>query len=148
MPAWIDPQTKYRYYLPEQLGMLDMILLCIKLGIPLKELKEYIDQSGKLDEKIFLENGKRIMQERISDIQLGLEITQFNLNNMEQNLKYRDQSGLYTREIEERFYIEVPFCGNWNDLVQKEKTAMKLFQDAQDVYKRQPYTCGAYWMTN
>ena len=131
MPAWIDPQTKYRYYLPEQLGMLDMILLCIKLGIPLKELKEYIDQSGKLDEKIFLENGKRIMQERISDIQLGLEITQFNLNNMEQNLKYRDQSGLYTREIEERFYIEVPFCGNWNDLVQKEKTAMKLFQDAQ-----------------
>lgn len=60
MPAWIDPQTKYRYYLPEQLGMLDMILLCIKLGIPLKELKEYIDQSGKLDEKIFWKTEKEL----------------------------------------------------------------------------------------
>ena len=51
IPAWIDPQTKYRYYLPEQLGILDAILLCIRLNIPLKELKSYIDSNGNLDKK-------------------------------------------------------------------------------------------------
>lgn len=47
LPAWVDPQTKDRYYLPEQLGVLDAIQLCIRLGIPLKELKGYIDPKGK-----------------------------------------------------------------------------------------------------
>lgn len=132
MPAWIDPQTKYRYYLPEQLGVLDAILLCIRLNIPLKELKSYIDQNGKLDEKAILEKGKTVMQNEIAAMQIGVEITQFNLNSMEQNKKYSDQKGMYTREIEERFLIKTPFTGNWDDLIQKEKTAMDLFRTAQE----------------
>ncbi|MDO5785570.1 MAG: MerR family transcriptional regulator [Eubacteriales bacterium] len=131
LPAWIDPQTKYRYYSPEQLPVLDTITLCIKLGIPLKELKKYIDKNGKLDEKSILENGKKVLQERISEIQLGLEITQFNLNSMKQNQEYTDQKGIYTRQIEERFILQAPFCGDWNDLIQKEQAAMRLFHDAQ-----------------
>lgn len=131
IPAYIDPQTKYRYYLPEQLDVLDTIQLCIKLGIPLKDLKEYVDESGKLDEKGILENGKKLLEERISDIQLGLEITQFNLDKMKHNQKYSDKKGIYTREIEERFFIRAPFHGNWNDLIQKEKAAINLFHTAQ-----------------
>ena len=41
-PAYVDPRTRYRYYAPEQLSVLDMILLCINLGIPLKQLAAYI----------------------------------------------------------------------------------------------------------
>ena len=132
VPAWIDPKTKYRYYLPEQISVLDTITLCTLLGIPLKNLKEYIDENGILDEKRILENGKKAMQEQISVMQTGVEITQFNLNNMEQNQKYSDKKGIYTRRIEERFLIEAPFCGNWNDLTNKEKAAMDLFHYAQE----------------
>lgn len=132
MPAWIDPQTKYRYYLPEQLGVLDTILLCIRLNIPLKELKSYVDQNGNLDEKGILEKGKAMMQKEIAAMQTGIEITQFNLNSMEQNKKYNNQNGIYIREIEERFLIEVPFTGNWSDHIQKEKAATDLFHDAQE----------------
>lgn len=132
IPAWIDPQTKYRYYLPEQLGVLDTILLCIRLGIPLKELKGYVDQGGKLDQKGILEKGKMRMQAEIAAMQTGIEITQFDLRSMEQNEQYCSQQGVYTREIEERFLIEEPFVGDWDDIVQKEKTAMDLFRTAQD----------------
>ena len=38
-PAYVDPHSKYRYYSPEQLIILDTILLAINLGIPLKNLK-------------------------------------------------------------------------------------------------------------
>ena len=82
IPAWIDPQTKYRYYLPEQLGILDAILLCIRLNIPLKELKSYIDSNGNLDKKGLLEKGKAVMQAKIDAMQTGIAITQFNLDSI------------------------------------------------------------------
>lgn len=132
VPARIDPKTKYRYYLPEQISVLDTITLCTLLGIPLKNLKEYIDKNGNLDEKRILESGKKAMQEQISAMQTGVEITQFNLNNMNQNQKYSSRKGIYTRRIEERFFIEAPFYGNWNDLTRKEKAAMDLFHYAQE----------------
>lgn len=133
IPAWTDPQTKYRYYLPEQLGMLDAILLCIRLGIPLKDLKTYIDPNGKLDEKVILEKGKERIQAEIDAMQTGIEIMRFNLRSMVQNEQYVDQKGVYAREIEERFLIAAPFSGNWNDLIQKEKSAMDLFHTAQEL---------------
>ena len=131
LPAWIDPQTKYRYYLPEQLNVLDAILLCIRLGISLKELKQFVDAEGQFDEKRILEHGKEILQRRLSSIQQGLEITQFNLDNMEDNQKYRHETEVYTRVIGERYLFETPFDGKWDDLVQKEKCVMELFHNAQ-----------------
>lgn len=131
-PALIDPQTKYRYYLPEQLVLLDTITLCIKLGIPLKNLKEYIDDNGSLNEKKIFEDGQKIMLEKISDMQLGLNLVQFNLKLLEQNQQYSDEKGVYIREIEERFLITRPFFGDREDLIQKERAAMELFFDAQE----------------
>ena len=131
LPAWIDPDTKYRYYLPEQLNVLDAILLCIRLGIKLKELKQYIETDRILNEKQILEDGKKLLQKRLSSIERGLEITQFNLDNMEDNEKYRCETTIYFREIGDRYLIETPFYGKWDDLVQKEKSVMELFHDAQ-----------------
>ena len=131
-PAWIDPQTKYRYYLPEQLVLLDTITLCIKLGIPLKSLKNYMDETGALDEKRILEAGKKAMQDKISEMQQGLELTQFNLDALAQNQEYSDHHGIYAREIGERFFVTRPFSGNWDNLMQKERAAMELFYHAQD----------------
>lgn len=131
LPAWIDPETKYRYYLPEQMNVLDAILLCIRLGIPLKDLKQYVDADGKLDEKRIFEQGKELLQKRLSSITRGLEITQFNLDTLEENQKYSHETTVYTREIGERHLLVTPFYGKWDDLIQKEKCVMELFHDAQ-----------------
>lgn len=131
IPARTDPRTRYRYYLPEQLGTLDIILLCIKLGIPLKNLTQYIDCDGILDEKRLLEDGKDIMQKKIEEMQAEFALTQFNLHSMEQNRQYSGQKGIYTRRIEKRFFIYRSFAGSWNSLPQKEEAALELFQDAQ-----------------
>ena len=131
-PAWVDPKTKYRYYTPEQLVTLDIIILCIRLGIPLKQLREYVDGDGKIDKRRILEDGKAAMQDRIAEMQLGLELIQFNLNTMEQNQRYSDRPGVYGREIPERFLVRAPFKGDWEDLAEKESAAMELFQAAQE----------------
>ncbi len=132
IPARIDPHTKYRYYLPEQLIVLDTILLCIKFGIPLKQLNGYIDENGTLNQKKILEDGRLILQQKISDMQNSLNLTEFNLKTLEQNQIYYDKKETYTREIEERHLLIESFHGNWDDLIQKEKTVMKLFQIAQE----------------
>lgn len=40
IPAYINPETGYRYYSLEQIMILDTIILCVDLGIPLKDLKK------------------------------------------------------------------------------------------------------------
>lgn len=34
IPAYINPETGYRYYSLEQIMILDTIILCVDLGIP------------------------------------------------------------------------------------------------------------------
>ena len=109
VPAWIDPQTKYRYYLPEQLITLDTILLCIQLGIPLKTLREYMDENGSLKEKVILEKGKERLLSQISELQQGIELTEFQINSIEGNQKYSGQTGVYRRRIKERYLMETLF---------------------------------------
>ena len=40
-PAYVDPSSGYRYYSPNQMIDLDVILTCIELGIPLKSLTDH-----------------------------------------------------------------------------------------------------------
>ena len=126
VPAWIDPQTKYRYYLPEQLITLDTILLCIQLGIPLKTLREYMDENGNLNEKVILEKGKEMMLSQISELQQGIELTEFQINSIEENQKYSDQNGIYSRRIKERYLIETPFNGDFGALHEKEMAGIVI----------------------
>ena len=37
IPAYIAPDTGYRYYSLEQLVEMDMILMCLELDVPLRE---------------------------------------------------------------------------------------------------------------
>lgn len=141
-PAKVDPRTGYRYYLPEQLDLLDIILLCIQFDIPLKTLKGYIDENGGLDGKRIFEDGKRIMQEKISEMEAWLHLAEFNLDALEQNQKCSDKKGIYTRVIEERYLFSEPFCGQWDDLLQKEKTVIKLFQTAQEEHMMPVFPAG------
>lgn len=134
VPAKIDCESGYRYYLPEQLGTLDSILLCIALDIPLKDLQYYTDENGALDQKRILTNGKQAMQERIAEMQTKLKLTQFNLDRLNQNEQYGNQTQVYHRKIEERFLIAEPIPGTWNDLPKKgEHRPINLFRSAQEV---------------
>ena len=49
VPVYINPESGYRYYSLEQIMILDTIILCIELGIPLKDLKNYVDDKGQLE---------------------------------------------------------------------------------------------------
>lgn len=130
-PAYVDPNTKYRYYTAEQLSELDIILLCIDIGVPLKDLTQYIDNDGKIQGQELLEKGKEIAQSKMDNIQAGLKRIEYSLQYLDTNQGYEQKKGLYTRHIGERLLITVDFQEDIQDISKVEKGFSALFQSAQ-----------------
>ena len=103
-PVWTDPSTKYRYYSAEQLSMLDLILWCTDIGIPLKELKDFQNQGVIMGRKLF-EYGRRIAEQKMNDIQSGMEKIEYVLNCQDINRSYENRRGFYERFFPERHFI-------------------------------------------
>lgn len=128
-PAYVDPHSKYRYYSPEQLIILDTILLAINLGIPLKNLKNYVEGDTFLVQKLF-EDGKKLAEAKMEDIQTTLRQIEYHLEDQKENRQYQNETGQYRRSIRERFFITAPceHCQNPSDF---RSMFTNLFEYAQ-----------------
>lgn len=80
-PAFVNTETNYRYYTKEQLYLLDAITVCLKLGIPLKDLNNYVENTSINLQKL-LYDGKILAEQRILDIHNCLATLQDTLQNM------------------------------------------------------------------
>ena len=114
-PAYVDEKTNYRYYSSEQLVLLNKIILCIQLGISLKEMATYIDEKGDLQSQRLLEQGKIVAQNRIREMENNLKFIEKSLKNIEENKQYAGREDLYYRKIGERKVITTEsFTGEIN----------------------------------
>lgn len=129
-PFKIDASTKYRYYSAEQLLMLDLILLCTEIGIPLKELKDYQNQGNLMSRNLF-EYSRKIAEQKMKEIQLGLDKIEYVLNCQAINRKYADKRGFYERAFPERHFIIKKWTDNSENLQEMKNINASLFLDAE-----------------
>ena len=80
-PAFVNTETNYRYYTKEQLYLLDAITVCIKLGIPLKDLNNYVE-NGSINLQKLLYDGKILAEQKILEIHNCLGALQETLQNI------------------------------------------------------------------
>lgn len=80
-PAFVNTETNYRYYTEDQLYLLDAITVCIKLGIPLKDLNNYVENDSINLQKL-LYDGKILAEQKILEIHHCLGTLQETLQNM------------------------------------------------------------------
>ena len=80
-PAFVNTETNYRYYTKDQLYLLDAITVCIKLGIPLKDLNNYVG-NGSINLQKLLYDGKILAEQKILEIHNCLGTLQETLQNM------------------------------------------------------------------
>ena len=78
-PAFIDENNGYRYYSAEQVSLLNKIILCIQLGIPLKEMVKFLDKDGNLESQKLLEQGRIVAKQRIQEMQNNLDYIEYSL---------------------------------------------------------------------
>ena len=130
-PSYTDPKTGYRYYTPDQLSVLDAILLCISLDIPLKQLSEYKDgNSYILNDKLY-KTGKEVAENKIRQIQTELDKIEYTLRYLEVNKQYVDSQGIYTRPIIERTFVTLDYNGDLKDIRSIEEVSSELYAYAQ-----------------
>ena len=77
-PIYIDPNSNYRYYNFEQTRIVELIQICINLSIPLKEVKDLIfKDDNKIDYMYLIEYGRKITEEKISNLNDNLKFLNF-----------------------------------------------------------------------
>ncbi len=64
-PAHINEENGYRYYSKSQLVILDLILVCTELGIPLKNVNSFINEQGEYCVKQIVEAGEVLAKEKM-----------------------------------------------------------------------------------
>ena len=130
-PTHTDEKTGYRYYTADQLSALDTILLCIDLNIPLKELKNYIDEKGELHSRELFEAGKRVAELQIEKIQAGLNKIEYALQDLSVSSAYSEKAGVYNREVRSRRFRIKEYKESLSDIRTIEKEFTRLYEKAQ-----------------
>ena len=130
-PAYIDEKTGYRYYAPEQVSVLNKIILCIQLGIPLKEMVKYIDEDGNLNSKQLLEQGRVVAQKRIEEMQSNLNYIDSSLKSIEAGKQFADKQGIYKREFEERKVVVTDYFHQFVEPKEMISVIGELYKMAQ-----------------
>ena len=130
-PSYVNPQTGYRYYEAEQLPVLDTIIMCTKLGIPLKEMKNYINEDDTLNFQELLGYGQKIATKKMEEIQTNLFMIERSLNLVKDNREGK-QNKIYRRRVEKRTVIISDFFETPGDICVVEEATKNLYEKAQE----------------
>lgn len=108
VPAYINGETGYRYYKMERMVMLDFILTCLDLGIPLKQFSDYLEKDGTLDIARILKDGTNMANLEIARIHRTAD----KLKNMSRHLEDSEQLLSYSSPhksfFQERYLLLEP----------------------------------------
>lgn len=132
-PAFIDPISGYRYYSIEQTHMINLIQICIKLNIPLKDLSSFIDDNENIDYAGLLSHGKNIMQEKIASLEKGLQF----IISSEEKIKLAQNSSYYSRNVPEKIFYIIPYK---SPLKTDEDIINKFFEFEWDIFPQELLT--------
>ncbi|WP_148409018.1 MerR family transcriptional regulator [Murimonas intestini] len=108
-PAWTD-EKGYRYYSESQCDVFFTITCLREIGMPLKEIKEYIDcRSPAALKTLLLEQQERIRQEldRLKRIQQVIQ-TKIELVDLSETPKCKDSASISLEEMPEEYLIISP----------------------------------------
>lgn len=131
IPAYTDPSTKYRYYTTDQLVDLDTILMCLELGIPLKQATQYRNDEGTLDTLKLFNDGKHKVNEKLLKLYSTMARLERSIRSMEESGKYKNNKNTYKRYINKRYVLRTPFTEN-NDKIYFEQQSTDLFVKAKN----------------
>lgn len=133
LPIYINEKTGYRYYSVEQLIIIDFILICVNLNIPLKQFKNYIMENGEFNIKQLIEDGKSIAKEKINKLN---DITFF-LNKMSEHVsrtnKIKKNNDSFLQYIDERYFLTCDWSKDFDDLADISRNITGLYKQCDEL---------------
>ena len=109
IPIHINPDSGYRYYSFDQTHLVEIIMFCIELDIPLKEFSRFSDADGVMDYRAFFQKGREIAVQKQKSIERGLKLIDDIGRKMD--LTESHQPGeIYERKMMKRYFY-TKSCG-------------------------------------
>jgi len=128
-PVYINPDSGYRYYSPDQIYFIQLIVNCVNLDIPLKELSGVLNADGMSGFYDFFVKNKAVAEQKAKLINASINGFNAVVERIELARKY-DLGKIYSREYLEKIYLLKTHC-----LPIKNANRIKLFLEmAQEMH--------------
>lgn len=133
-PEIIDEHNGYRYYTPKQLEILDSILILKEIGVPLKEIKQFLEDRD--DEKALklMKQQKEELDKQVEKLSIISERLGEKIKTFEQ-LKFLGKRVSF-KEVNED-YLAIRKVNKPYNLIQTDIALKNLLKDVTD--KNYPY---------
>ncbi|MGG2066277.1 MULTISPECIES: MerR family transcriptional regulator [unclassified Bacillus (in: firmicutes)] len=112
-PAIVDSQTNYRYYTIDQFSMLDTIKFLRQLNIPLKEIKQYIDERTPSFAMNLLEKQEEMLLKKQREIEYTLAKIKHKIRLMKEAVQ-TDAHNVFFTELPKRKIKSLPITPSPN----------------------------------
>lgn len=121
-PKYTDKLNNYRYYTIDQFVILETIQYLKLLGMPLKDIKQHLENRNITNSLELLEKQNILIEKKIKDLEIIKRRINKEINNRKHGLEiYRKESKINIKEIPERNIIFI----NSNNLVTEEELAVR-----------------------
>lgn len=115
IPAYINMNTGYRYYTVEQLLMIELIHICVELGIPLKNFKKYITTQENIDIEKLLIDGEQIVNEKIKKLQAQKQFLSNVFTHVKRTNTVKDIGKVFIEDIPDRYFLTIDYEDDLSD---------------------------------
>lgn len=130
-PAYVNPDTGYRYYALRQMNELDVIVSCVQLGVPLKELADYVSERGVMDISSLLERAYGLAKEKLRATQaILMELDGYRSEIAVQDA-LRTSAAPYERALGERTFLAMPWARTAFDAKRYTKAMSELYGETK-----------------
>lgn len=127
-PAYIDPETGYRYYDLRQTSRLDIIRYMRDLGLSLSDIHSLLDKEDitLIEEKLIEKN--RQIQEQLRELKAMREAVDRTIESIERYRKSPVSGTISLEYIDRRYILFMPCSDNFYEsgIVTYEKTVLRL----------------------
>jgi len=128
-PAYINPDSGYRYYSPDQTYFIQLIINCVNLDIPLKELVGAFNADDMDGFRDFFERNKAVAEKKAKLINASINGYKAVLEKMELATLY-NIGEIYSREYPEKIYFLKPYSKPLKD----ESRLLLFLKMAQELH--------------
>lgn len=132
-PAYINDETGYRYYSVEQLIVVDLISVCIDLGIPLKNFHNYITENDRINTKQLLADGEEIVMEKICQLTNTISFLKTMSEHVSRTNRIKNIKGEFLQHIPKRYFLTIDWSGNYNDFKEISSKLSNLYKQCKEL---------------
>ncbi len=108
-PAYVDPDSRYRYYSMRQMVDIDIITTCIDLGIPLRELRSHLDEGNIANLEALLAWSREIAVQNLRKAEITLSQLDGYLDEARKQKQLAKQPTPYDRDLPKQLLL----CKEW-----------------------------------